>query len=96
MKHNGPPSRGGPGADQDNKVVQLRPRTRSSERSASPTALFSNRQSTANEAERYFSDFVYHQHRAHQTLDRVDADRAAKSFGKFLYASNRLDDGGLE
>ena len=93
----GPPSGGRP-SDEDRKdgvVIQF-PRTRSTARTASPTFSFSNRQSTANEAERYFSDFVYHQRRAHQTLDRVDADRAAKSFGKFLYASNRLDHGGLE
>lgn len=92
----GPPSGGGSSEDRKDGVVVQFPRTRSPARTASPTALFSNRQSTTNDAERYFSEFVEYQRRAHQTLDRVDADRAAKAFGRFIYASNRLPDGGLE
>jgi hypothetical protein len=86
----------GRGIDQDKRVLQPHPRTRSSARTASPKTFSLDNRSTANEAERHFHDFVDHQRRAHQTLDRADADRAAKAFGKFLYASIALENGGLK
>jgi hypothetical protein len=96
MKRLSPPCEGGPSADREFGVVIQFPRTRSSARPASLAALFSNTQSRANEAERYFSKFTELQRRVHVTLDPVDGTRAAKAFGRYLYAYNQLDDGGLE
>jgi hypothetical protein len=74
MKKLSPPFADGPSKDQHVEVESKLDNIRSAPSPASSISPVTGGQSPAANAERYFAEFTEHQQRAHQTLDRNDAN----------------------
>ena len=85
---NGPPGRDGPFEDRNSKVEQL-VRSRSSDRTASPS---SDDELTLS---LLWSKFIAAQKRAHETLNIADGITAGRSFRLFLEAAADRDRRGV-